>query len=116
MPLPVDFDTGTVIAKYVDFKGAVLSGSVTFTATEPRLHSQSTGTTIITRPLEVVIDPTGQINVVLPATNDPDIEPVGFQYVVKEDFTGPDRKSFTYSITVPFGATIDLADHSPVFP
>lgn len=111
MALPADFNTGTVTATYVDLAGDPIAGSVTFTAVPHRLVSDGTDTIVITEPLVGQLAE-GVLNIVLPATDDPDISPTSFTYRVKENFTN----GLTYFIDVPVGSTTDLSDVTPVDP
>ena len=116
MPLPVDMQTGTITGRFVDIGGTALQGTISFTPNVPKLYSKATGTTIVVTTRKVPLAPDGTLSVVLPATNDPDVTPAGFQYAVVEDFQGKVATGFKYNISVPQGSTVDLADISPSVP
>jgi hypothetical protein len=106
MSLPADYNTGRVTGHWVDLLGAVAVGMVTFTARATRLISDATQTIVIGRPITVDLDADGKISVDLPATDDPDILPMGFTYLVTE-ILGTYSKS--YELDVPVGSTTDLS-------
>jgi hypothetical protein len=115
MALPSNWDLVPVRGKYVGADGNPVAGRVIFTPRVGRMVDTSALTTIVGRPITVVLDGTGAFAVNLPATNDPDILPTGFSWTVKEDFTG----GSTYDIDVPLSAVatgLDLSTVAPVPP
>jgi hypothetical protein len=108
MPLPVEFNTVTIHGQYRRLDGTIPSGTVTFTGP---VYLQATGSNVLITPssFAVSLDGTGSFTQVLPATNDPDINPVGWAYTVTETIAGATR---TYPIEIPYNAitTLELAD------
>lgn len=114
MALPADYQTCRVTGRYVDLLGVPASGSVTFSATPLRITSPATETIVLPAPVTVPLDPGGEIDVTLPATDDPDITPQGFTYQVTERLATsvPGGQMVTqrpYSIEAPVGGDIDLS-------
>lgn len=114
MALPADFDTVRVFGTFVDANGnAIPNGKVIFTATE-RLHSTAYSTVIIPSNVEAVPDSSGYIEVDLPCTDDPDIEPFGtWAWQVTEKFGAYLRR---YQMLAPQGDAIDLTNVQPGVP
>jgi hypothetical protein len=101
----------TVTAKYLKLDGTAASGKVTFQASTV-LKNTSANEIIYPVDFTVTLNGSGVLSVVLPSTDDPDIDPQGWFYTVTEDITGSDV-SLTYTISLPFdlaGSTVDLAD------
>lgn len=111
MALPAEFGTGFVEATYVDLAGNPMTGLVQFSTTAQVLIAATSEVIIVPILMEAVLDENGHIRIELPATDDPDINPIGWTYQVREVFTGFTR---TYSITLSVGETIDLSTESPV--
>lgn len=107
---PSNFQGCTVTAQYLDLKGLPLSGTVTFTASPSALLDANVSLIIVPKVFTATLDANGRINITLPATDDPDINPVNWTYAVSENFTGG-RK---YNIKAPQNTTIDLVNVSPV--
>lgn len=105
--LPSNFNTGQVTGRFVDLQGRFEQGKVTFTARAPRLESDATDTVVVGVPI-VVFLVNGEIDIQLPATNDPDITPTGFTYQVTEEFSNGYIRQ--YDIDVPVGSVTDLSD------
>lgn len=113
MPTITDLQIITLTGKFLKLDGSVGVGTVTF---------QSVVTLVNTAANEIVVPATivatlgvdGTFSVQLPATNDPDLDPVGWTYKVSEDVSGNKR---TYNVSLPYdapGSTLDLADLVPV--
>lgn len=113
MPLTPNWNIVNIQATYVDFSGNPLSGTVSFA---PQLLSDAKDGSYkqIIVPLSVVatLDAAGHISVNLPASDDPDITPSGWTYLVTETIG-----TFlnTYSITVPW-QTVGVLDLSAIAP
>lgn len=114
MALPADFDTVRVFGTFVDASGnPIPNGKVIFTATE-RLHSTAYSTAVIPSDVEAIPDSSGYIEVNLPCTDDPDIEPAGtWAWHVTEKF-GPYIRR--YQMLAPRGDAIDLTNVQPGIP
>lgn len=110
MALPANVTTITVTGQYLDGTGAAVRGSVTFTLDTPLLDA---GDAVIIAPTDytVPLDATGSFSVSLPATNDPDLDPSGFTWEVRENFDG----GRTYSIELPenLAPAVDLSILAP---
>lgn len=103
-----------VVATYRDADGNPLVGQVSFTA--PTLSYVGGGLLMYGNMIaELDEDAHGVLDVNLVASNDPNINPSGWQYAVVESFRGiPDR---TYHIATPRGSgTIELLDVAPPVP
>ncbi len=107
MPLPSDLQTGRVEGHLVDAAGDAAQGSVTFSMRPLRLVSPGTKTIVIRKPITVALDADGIFGVDLPATDDPDITPIGFTYQVEVQLNG--GGSYTQDIAVPVGSVVDLS-------
>lgn len=115
--LPSDLSIITITGTYRDLNGNPLQGYVLFNPMVTRLVDAANNTTLL--PAEVRADVVNgvlvayrSINVpfLLPASNDPDVQPVaGFQYMVREFVPGGTQGAY---ITVPYNApslTVDLS-------
>jgi peptidoglycan/xylan/chitin deacetylase (PgdA/CDA1 family) len=107
---PANFEGATITGKYVDSLGAPVSGTVDFTPVPLALLDAAAETIIVSKKVSAPLDANGAFSVTLPATNDTDINPVGWTYKVVENFTG----GRTYNIEAPKGVTSDLAVIGPV--
>jgi peptidoglycan/xylan/chitin deacetylase (PgdA/CDA1 family) len=107
---PTNFDGSTVTGRFVDITGSPITGSVDFTPTPVALVDATAKTIIVGKKVTVTLSATGSFSVVLPATDDPDINPVSWTYKVVENFTG----GRTYNIDAPMGQIVDLAEVGPV--
>lgn len=107
-----DLNTIRVTGTYVVLPdGVPASGKVIFTPTAV-LQDPAADLIILPATIEVILDAFGSFEVLLPASDDPDITPI-FTYQVQEVVAG----GRTYSIEVPYnspGGTLDLADVAPV--
>jgi len=106
MPLPAEYNTGTVTGTYLTIDGAAAQGTVTFTPRVNRILAATSEKIILPRTISVTLVD-GSFSVALPATNDPDISPANFTYRVVETITGGGGSS--YDINVLVGTTLDLS-------
>lgn len=116
MALPIDYDTITVRGKYVYLDGTPARGLIRFTG-KIIATSASTKTIIIPATVSAALDENGQFSVLVPATNDPDIQPNGWTYTVSEELSNGGGRS--YDIDIPLAAAasgIDLSTVAPVSP
>lgn len=113
MPLPSDFNTVRVYGKYTDFDGTATSGTISFITTT-RLRSAVDKTIVSPGTIIIPLSVTGEFDTQIPATNDPDIVPVGWTYHVVERFSGQPARE--YDLSLPLGADIDLTVASPAAP
>lgn len=120
MALPANVGTGFVTGLFMDNSGGLLSGTITFTASPPKILDATSAppTTILPGPVTVTLS-AGTFLKELVATDDTDLNPFGFTYLVsfalKSGSTSVPVDSF--SISVPTGTSsspVDLTVASPV--
>lgn len=107
----------TVTGTYLKLDGTPANGKVTFTPKTVLINTDA-DEIVYPVPFTVNLDGTGSFSVVLPATNDPDLTPIGWTYTVVEDINGSSQ-SRTFDIQIPYdtpGFTIDMADIFPAVP
>lgn len=108
MPI-TGLDLVTVTGKYYKMDGTSATGTVTFTPSTV-LKNTAADEIIYPFPFVVNLDASGSFSVQLPATDDPDIEPNDWSYVVTESIVGSSATR-TYDLTIPYnGGPINLAD------
>lgn len=113
MALPVSYNRVPVRGRFVDLKGDPVAGSLSFTPTVGSMLVPGEKVTVIGTPLLVwLVD--GQFETHIPATNDPDVIPTGFLYLVQEKFNGVQGR--TYQIAVPLEGIDGGLDLSVVVP
>jgi hypothetical protein len=102
-----DLNLVTVVGQAVTLDGKPAKGTVTF-ASSALLIDQVSGQAIFGVPLSVSFDPSGAFTINLPATNDPDIRPIGWVYQVTVNVQG--AKQDTFQFTLPYDASgpVDL--------
>ncbi len=114
MVLPTAWDLVPVHGKYVMTDGTPVTGRITFSPRIDRFVYRPGFITLVGIPITVsLVD--GSFQVMLPASDDPDIEGGPFTYAVKEDFRG----GTAYDIFVPLSAKttgIELSIVAPVAP
>lgn len=123
MALPVDVGQGIVrvrlrqlsVVSQDDANPDVLpvTGRVNFTPTVSTVRHEGLGLMINTRRISVVLDSNGDADVVLMATNDPQIIPTGFTYEVSFDLD-ESLALPAFHISVPEGSDRELSDLAPV--
>lgn len=111
MGLPSDLTTITVTGTFLTITGAPLSGQVNFSLVTPL--KDSTGKVILnafTQPAILTSD--GFMSIILPCTDNADLNPTNFSYLVTEVIPGLGR---AYYIQVPhtLGTTVDLSQLAP---
>lgn len=107
---PSDWQGCRVQGQYLDLAGLPLSGTVTFTASPSALLDANNSQIVVPKVFTAALDSDGVVDIVLPATDDPDINPTKWTYAVSENFSGGRR----YNIEAPQNSTINLVDVSPV--
>ena len=109
MALGAALSTVQITGTYIDFEGTAIEGQIRFTLSS--VVSNTTDDQMIAPSTVVVPLASGAFSVVLPATNDPDTNPIPFVYAVEESFPG----GRSYNISVPYTTvgSLDLADISP---
>jgi len=104
--LPDSVTTRVVRGTYVDGAGTPQRGSITFRVDQPLIATvESWGVT--PGPIEVTLDSSGSFSVTLLASDDIELFPSGFRYIVQERFL----KGYvrTYAVEVPSGSSpLDL--------
>jgi hypothetical protein len=108
---PVDYQGGTVTGKYIATDGTVVSGTITFTTPQIVIVPLN-GMVVVPKDINVSLDEEGAFSVVLPATNDPDIQPWGWTYTVTENLDTQNGR--TFYMEVPQGQTTDISTVAPV--
>jgi len=110
MPLPGNINTITVTGTYVDFNGVAMSGSVTFTP--PAELIDVAGTTFLSPgPITEQLDSNGHFSVVLPCTDNANLAPQGWVYIVTENVRG--LRSYPLTLPHTLGSTVDLSTIAP---
>ncbi|GGY27876.1 hypothetical protein GCM10010326_21800 [Streptomyces xanthochromogenes] len=104
----------TVRGRYLAPDGTPLSGVLVFRA--PAILTFPQADTILGGPVSVPLDAQGAIEVTLPATDSPDMDPSGWAYIVTEQLSGiPVGR--TYNVLLPRTLPeVDLADIAPTDP
>lgn len=108
MPLPPNYNTGTVTGTFVTSAGVPVVGYVKFRPPVTRLVNDVYDMVIAPVDHIATLDANGSFSIDLPATNDPDINPLNFTYTVTEYFTN--SRGQRYSIPVPMGVVTDLSE------
>lgn len=114
MSLPTSWNTKRVFGTFKNFDdGSPASGDITFDPLQVVTLPEGGGRTIVMpRPRTVQLDSSGQIDILLPATDDTDLNITGLIYKVSERIAPANR---TYYIEVGLsGGDIDLATVSPM--
>lgn len=101
MAPPASVTTRVVQGTYIDNAGTPQRGTVTFRVDQPLIATvESWGVIVV--PMRAVLDSTGSFSVTLMASDDVDLFPSGFRYVVQERFQNGYVR--TYSIELPSDA------------
>lgn len=111
MALPSDLTTITVTGTYATITGSPLTGQVNFSLTTP--VEDSTGKVIFNAFTQSAALVNGSFSIVLPCTDNSDLNPANFSYLVTEVVPGLGR---AYYIQLPhtLGSTVDLSALAPV--
>jgi hypothetical protein len=110
--LPSDLTSITVTGTYASITGAPLAGQVNFSLTTP--VEDATGKVIFNAFTQsVTLSPAGTVSIVLPCTDNADLNPTNFTYLVTEVIPGLGR---AYYVQLPhtLGSTVDLSALAPV--
>jgi hypothetical protein len=113
MGYPANVSTVTVTGSWTTSDGSTTkpTGTVTFTP-NARLQDGPTGQIIDQKPLVATLV-NGAISVTLMATDDPDLSPSGWAYVVTENIAG--QPAITYVLQFPAAQTpVDLSTKAPL--
>lgn len=112
MPFPVDWNLVEVRGEYLATDGTPMKGKIMFTPAASRVIDSEVKVVLIGKTVTVPLDASGKFTVELPAGDDPDVNPTGFNYLVKEDFTG----GLSYYMEVPLAALVDGVEMAAVSP
>jgi hypothetical protein len=116
MPLPANWTTVAVRGEYIGTDGTALSGvTVDFIPVPTRFVNEDDLSILVGREIKGTTNSSGQFTVNLPATDDPQIDPVEFTYRVVENFPGGIEWYLEVPIANAVGG-IDLATVTPVDP
>lgn len=97
MTVPPSVDTRVVQGTYVDGAGTARQGSVTFRVDQPLIAEvESWG--IVPTPIIVQLDSTGHFSVPLMASDDLNLFPSGFRWIVQERFTGGYVRTYSFDL------------------
>jgi microcystin-dependent protein len=107
---PDDFQGCTIVGQYLDLAGHAVVGSLTFTMSPTAVLDAANNLVIVPKVFSVALDSVGSFTITLPATDDPDINPMDWTYAVSENFVGG-RK---YGIRAPQNQIVNLVDIAPV--
>lgn len=111
MSLPPDLTQITVTGTYTTITGQPLPGQVNFSVTT--VVQDSTGKVILGIGTQsAVLNSAGSMSITLPCTDNADLNPTGFAYLVTEVVPGVGR---AYYVQLPhtLGSTVDLAALAP---
>jgi len=113
---PTNLTMITVTGRYLTADGAAAAGRVKFTPSVPTADGSGDPAVIFPlAPVVVTLDGDGAFTTELAATDDADLSPNGFTYLVVEAITGAPQRA--YSIALPGSdTTVDLAGLAPVVP
>ena len=112
MGLPNDLTLITVTGTFTTITGTPLSGQVNFSLTTP--VEDSTGKVIFNAFTQsAVLNGAGSMSIVLPCTDNADLNPPNFSYLVTEAIQGLGR---AYYVQLPhtLGSAVDLSQLAPV--
>lgn len=111
MPLPGNVGTGTVTGTFTEDDGSASSGRVIFIPRVPYLLDATADTVVVLRQHIVTLDGSGAFSQVLVATDDVDLDPINWTWIVRVELNGQAKRNF--DITVPAGSSRNLADIAP---
>lgn len=119
MPLPSNLSTVTVTGTYLTLDGAPATGTISFTpqVAAGSILTDPTGTAMLVPnpPPTATLDGTGSFSIALPATDDTDLQPNGWTYLVQAQFGN--TKATPYSISLPAATSpVDLKSKAPSVP
>jgi hypothetical protein len=119
MPLPINVGTGTVTGNFsTDVPDLDLTTWQVKLEPSQRQFTDVTSTPpsipFLKAAYEASLDVDGNLSMVVPATNDADLNPLDFTYKVTYSFPGLDLTPETFYIEVPEGGTVNLVGLNPV--
>jgi hypothetical protein len=107
---PSSWQGSRLTGRFVDILGQPIQGYITLTPSAAAVLDSLNNVVVLPATRKVTLDATGAFDVVIPATDDPDMNPTNFTYTVQEVVHG----GRSYSINAPMNKTQDLADIAPV--
>ncbi|MGI5292782.1 hypothetical protein ACQEVF_57055 [Nonomuraea polychroma] len=113
MPLPPSVGFCTIRGTYLDFAGRPATGQVVFTSPTPLLATAEPALLLPTPVIAPLVN--GTFDITLPASDDPDVVPNGWTYLVTEQFTNG-QTGRTFHLQARAGQQIDLVTAVPVAP
>lgn len=120
MPLPANWTTITVVHEYGNVAGEPIRGWVSF-ANSVRLLDYDEGYTVPAAATQRVPLVNGVLSVDLPVCDDPDVNPLGWQYTMTEELIMPTGARVTspsrlIQLTAAMAPSVDLAELADVTP
>lgn len=111
MPVPGNLTTITVTGTYVDFNGNPMTGAVTFTPSAD-LVDAGASEFLSPGPITLQLDSSGHFSTTLICTDNTNLQPPGWVYIVTESVRG----TRTYPIALPhtLGSSVDLTAVVPI--
>lgn len=104
MTIPDNMSRVTVRGKFARLNGSPMQGQISFTPSERFIKNRSARVMITSAVFTADLNADGYFEIELPATDDPDLDPTNFTYVVREP-TGR-----VYRVDVPLNATGGVLD------
>lgn len=120
MPLPSNVGTGTVTGNFSEdaIPGVTLTSWKVTLYPSVRQFADVTATppsiAFLKPSYEGTLDASGNLSMVVPATDDTSLNPLGFTYRVAYTFPGLGLNPTSFYISVPEGGTVDLPAVNPV--
>lgn len=117
--LPPSLDLVQVTGQWVLIDGTPVHwGTVTLVPSVPRLVAAPDDTVLLASPIVLRVGPDGTVSGMVPATDDPDIIPVGWYYQVSVQLNnGTCTWSYGFDLQVPHdGGPVDLTEVTPPGP
>lgn len=109
MALPADISIVTVTGTYIDGDGFPESGFLTFRPSVDTVRDPANNQVVKLIIGQATLDGDGKISIDLVATDDPDIIPTNWYYIVTERISGRDQRSWYITLSSAL-TTIDIAD------
>ena len=107
---PAEWQGSTLTGRFLDTTGKPVKGNIKIKPSPGAVVAALSQTIIVAATRSIALDATGEFTVDVPATDDPDMNPTGWTYLITEDFPG----GRSYSITAPMNVTQDLSLIAPV--
>jgi hypothetical protein len=114
MPYSNDVSVRTVFGQYLKSSGLAASGTVTFTPSS-RVED-ALNATILSTPITVTLNATGEFTVSLPCTDDLDLSPRGWYYTATVRIRGARPYSFRFYLPVGNASSVDITKLDTVEP